>query len=67
MWTAKQVADYTQVSVRTIYRMKDRGELPYYQTGRCIRFKQEEVDEALKGGEKECQKRQNEAPKQPRI
>lgn len=50
MWTAKQVADYTQVSVRTIYRMKDRGELPYYQTGRCIRFKQEEVDEALKGG-----------------
>lgn len=67
MLTAKEIADYTQVNVRTIYRMKDRGELPYYQMGRSVRFKKSEVEEALKGGKIRCQKSKNEAPKQPRI
>lgn len=57
LMTAKEVADYTGVCVRTIYRMKDRGELNYYRIGRQIRFKAEEVEENTR-----CQKRQNGAP-----
>ena len=48
MMTARQVAEYTQLNIRTIYRMKDRGELPYYQAGKAIRFKKNEVDRAMK-------------------
>lgn len=57
LMTAKQLAKHTGVSVRTVYRMKDRGELPYYQLGRQIRFKLCEVEEDTK-----CQKRTNGAP-----
>lgn len=57
LMTAKQIANRTGVCVRTIYRMKDRGEIPYYQIGRQIRFKMCEVEEATK-----CQKRTNGAP-----
>ena len=57
LMTARQVADHTGVCVRTIYRMRKRGELPYYQVGRQIRFKLAEIEEAMK-----CQKRQNEEP-----
>lgn len=57
LMTAKEVADYTGVCIRTIYRMKDRGELNYYQIGRQIRFKAEEIEENTR-----CQKRQNGAP-----
>jgi len=57
LMTARQIADHTGVCVRTIYRMKDRGEISYYQIGRQIRFKLEEVEENTK-----CQKRQNGAP-----
>lgn len=57
LMTAKQIAKHTDVCVRTIYRMKDRGEIPYYQIGRQIRFKLCEVEEATK-----CQKRTNGAP-----
>ena len=57
LMTAREVADHTGVCVRTIYRMKDRGEISYYQIGRQIRFKLEEIEEATK-----CQKRQNGAP-----
>ena len=55
--TARQIAQHTDVCVRTIYRMKDRGEIPYYQIGRQIRFKLSEVEEATK-----CQKRTNGVP-----
>lgn len=48
LMTARQVADHVNVGVRTIYRMKDRGDLPYYQIGRQIRFKLSEVEEATK-------------------
>lgn len=54
--TAKQVAAHTGLCARTIYRMKDRGEIPYYKSGRQVRFKLEEVEEAMR-----CQKRRNEA------
>ena len=57
LMTARQVADHTGVCVRTIYRMKDRGEISYYRIGRQIRFKLEEIE-----GNTKCQKRQNGAP-----
>ena len=57
LMTAREVADHTGVCVRTIYRMKDRGEISYYQIGRQIRFKLEEIEEATR-----CQKRKNGAP-----
>lgn len=56
MMTAKEVAEYTQLNLRTIYRMKDRGELPYYRAGNRVRFKKCEVDKALRGGEKNAKK-----------
>ena len=55
--TAKQLAQHAEVSTKTIMRMKDRGEIPYYQIGRQIRFKLCEVEEATR-----CQKSKNEAP-----
>ena len=57
LMTAKEVADHTGVCIRTIYRMKDRGELPYYQIGRQIRFKLKDIEESTR-----CQKRRNGAP-----
>lgn len=55
--TANQIARSMGVSTKTILRMKDRGEIPYYQIGRQIRFKLSEVEEATR-----CQKRTNGAP-----
>ena len=47
--TAKEVAEHTKLNVRTIYRMKDRGEIPYYKAGSRFRFKLDEVEQAMKG------------------
>lgn len=55
--TANQIARSMGVSTKTIMRMKDQGDIPYYQIGRQIRFKLCEVEEATK-----CQKRTNGAP-----
>lgn len=55
--TANQIARSMGVSTKTILRMKDRGEIPYYQIGRQIRFKLCEVEEATR-----CQKTRNGAP-----
>ena len=55
--TANQIARSMGVSTKTVMRLKDRGEIPYYQIGRQIRFKLCEVEEATR-----CQKRTNGAP-----
>lgn len=55
MMTAAEVAAYVQCNVRTIYRQVQNGALPCYRIGTAIRFKRDEVEQALKGG-KECQK-----------
>lgn len=57
LMTAAQVAKHMGVCTRTVYRMKDRGEIPYYQTGSRVRFKLSEVEEAIR-----CQKTRNGAP-----
>lgn len=59
LMTARQTAKHTGVSVRTIYRMKDRGELPYYQIGRHMRFKLCEVEEATKNDKKDRTERRS--------
>lgn len=61
MLLAKEVADYMRMDVQTIYRKVKSGELPCYRSGRAIRFKLDEIEMAMKGGET-CQKRKNEEP-----
>ena len=48
MATAKEVADYMKIPVQMVYRKTKRGELPHYRSGRVIRYKLSEIDEALK-------------------
>lgn len=47
---ATEVAQYAQVNVQTVYRKARNGDLPCYRIGTAIRFKREEIDKALKGG-----------------
>jgi len=46
---AADVARYIGVNVRTVYRKAQDSELPCYRLGTAIRFKKEEIDEAMKG------------------
>ena len=46
---ATDVARYIGVNVRTVYRKAQCGELPCYRLGASVRFKKEEIDEAMKG------------------
>ncbi len=40
----KQAALYLGVSPRTVYKLIDQGEIPAYQMGRVIRFRQGDLD-----------------------
>ena len=48
--TAAQIADMTQCNVRTIWRKARSGEIPCYRIGTAVRFRAEEVEQAIKGG-----------------
>lgn len=50
LMTAAEVADYTQMNVQTIYRKVRSGDLPHYRIGTALRFKQDEIESAMKGG-----------------
>ena len=50
MMTAREVSEYTQIPIRTIYNKTKSGDLPCYRIGRSIRYKVEEIDMAMKGG-----------------
>ncbi len=52
MMKASEVASYTKLSKSTIYRLAKSGELPSYRIGKSIRFKIEEVEEAVKNAKK---------------
>ena len=57
LMTASEVAEYIKCDVRTVYRYAKNGYLPCYRIGTAIRFKQNEVEEAMKGaknGETRC-------------
>src|SRR5437762_5573069 len=43
--STKEAADRLGVTLRTVYRFIDEGQLPGYKVGRVIRLKQHEVDE----------------------
>ena len=50
LMTAEDVREYINVkNVRTVYRKVKSGEFPCYRVGSQIRFKKEEIDEAMKG------------------
>ncbi len=51
MMTAKEVSEYTQIPLQVIYRKTRNGDLPSYRSVRTLRYKQKEIDEAMKGGE----------------
>lgn len=48
MMTAREVAGYMRIPVQMVYRKTQSGELPHYRLGRSIRYKQDEIDAALK-------------------
>lgn len=50
LMTATEVAEYAHCNVHTIYRKVRSGDLPHYRIGTAIRFKQDEIDLAMKGG-----------------
>ena len=47
---AAEVAQYAQINVQTVYRKARNGDLPCYRIGTAIRFKQSEIETAMKGG-----------------
>ncbi len=49
--TKKDVAEYLQVSVKTIENMMRENELSYYYVGKLPRFKRKEVDACLQRSE----------------
>ena len=46
--TLKDLAEYLNVSRRTIYRLLNGEKLPAYRVGKHRRFKREDIDEWLK-------------------
>lgn len=51
MMTAREVAEYTHIPLQMIYRKTRRGELPHYRLGRTIRYKLDEIEEVMRGGQ----------------
>jgi excisionase family DNA binding protein len=42
--STREASEYLGVTLRTLYRFIDEGELPAYKFGRVIRLKEEDVD-----------------------
>ncbi|HUS60601.1 MAG TPA: helix-turn-helix domain-containing protein [Acidimicrobiales bacterium] len=42
--SSAEAASYLGITIRTLYRFIDQGELPAYRFGRVIRLKQQEVE-----------------------
>ncbi len=47
-YTTTELAKLLKITQRTVYRLMDRGDLPYYEIGRVKRFRKKEVEEYLK-------------------
>ncbi len=58
--TIRQVAEYLQVTERTIYNLVWAGELPAFKVGNTWRFKKEDIDKWI-----EANKRNNRISKRP--
>lgn len=46
-YTTEELAQKLRVAKITIYRMAERGELPYYNIGRARRFRSQDVEAFL--------------------
>ncbi len=58
--TIKQIAEYLNVTERTIYNLLQRGELPGFKVGMAWRFRKEDIDKWIKRN----MKKQNRKAKQ---
>ena len=54
-YTSTDLAKYLKITQRTVYRLMERGDLPYYEIGRAKRFRKSDVEAYLerqrRGGE----------------
>jgi excisionase family DNA binding protein len=48
--TARQLAEVLQVTPRTVYSLARQGRIPHLRVGRSLRFRLEQVEEALAAG-----------------
>ena len=46
-YTSTELAKLLKITQRTVYRLMERGVLPYYEIGRVKRFRKKEVEEYL--------------------
>lgn len=45
--TEKEIAEFLQISRSTMNRLRMEGGLPYYQVGRSVRFRMDEIEQWL--------------------
>ncbi len=50
--TIRQVAEYLQVTERTIYKLAWAGKLPGFKVGNTWRFKKEDIDEWIEANKR---------------
>jgi excisionase family DNA binding protein len=55
---ANDVARILKVSYRTVLRLAERGELPYFRVGDLWRFERKDVDEFIKRNKKQGKKQE---------
>lgn len=53
---AKDVAKILKVSYRTVLRLAERGELPYFRVGDLWRFERKDIDEFIKRNKQQGKK-----------
>ena len=46
--TSKEVAEYFQLNIQTIYRLRKKGKLPTVKIGGSVRYKREDIDNAIR-------------------
>lgn len=51
---AAAAAEYTGLEVRTIYRLRAEGYLPYVQLGHRLFFRKSELDQTFAGASQKC-------------
>jgi len=46
--TVKEVAEYLQVTERTLYRLAQEGKIPAFKVGNSWRFRREDLDQWIR-------------------
>ncbi len=50
IWKIKDVAEYLQCSVGTIYNKTSKGEIPFFKKGKSLYFSPEEIENWVQEG-----------------